>query len=566
MVWKIFSFVLVLSVGIHTSLSAQQEKRVKNIIMMIPDGTSVSVLSLSRWYKYGICPSDNTCWLTTDKLICGLVKTHSSDAPIGDSAPTGSTYATGYLSKTKYIATYPKSAGIGKDLVLIDPRRAYQPLFTILEEAKLNKKATGLVVTCQFPHATPADFSAHTPHRDKYDLIAKQMVYNHLNVVFGGGTKYLDPQKREDKENLVSVLKNRNYNYVTRMDEFKKLQPADSLVWGLFANDYLPYDIDRNKDSIPSLSEMTDKALQILSKNPEGFFLMVEGSKVDWAAHNNDPIGMVTEFIAFDKAVQTALDFAKKDGNTAIIICPDHGNSGMSIGGPRTSEGYDTLSIAALTTALTNCKYTAEGLTAKLNALNDIHTVPSVFTENTNIRLSSAEKDTLIASVKRKDPGLVRKIAKLYTEHSYISFTSNGHTGEDVMLGNYHPRNYRLSGVVKNTEVNGYMEEIFGGSNLDALSNKYYCVDSMALKGYSWNIRANSLSKNYATLVIQKYTKSKKRAEINAFTDFVTIFEGKKEIKKIRLNSIAVYLSEEKEYISRFYIPQLIREVLEKEI
>ncbi len=563
--WKI-SLALILSISIIIPATSQQEKRVKNVIMMIPDGTSVSVLSLARWYKYGICPADNTCWLTIDKMICGLVKTHSSDAPIGDSAPTGSTYATGYLSKSGYIATYPKSSGKNKDLVPIDPKRAYQPLFTILEAAKINHKSTGLVVTCQFPHATPADFSAHTPHRDQYDLIAKQMVYNHINVVFGGGTKYLDPLKRDDKENLVTVLKNRNYNYVTKMADFKKLQSSDSLVWGLFADDFLPYDIDSNKDSIPSLSEMTDKALQILTKNPDGFFLMVEGSKVDWAAHNNDPVGIVSEFIAFDKAVETALNFAKKDGNTAIVICPDHGNSGMSIGGPRTARGYDTLSIGSITTPLTNCKYTADGLALKLISLSDINTVPKVFVENTKISLTVAEQDTLKALVKRGVAPLSRKIAKIYTEHSYVAFTTTGHTGEDVMLANYHPHNYRLSGVVQNSEVNTYMMDVLGGKSLDTLSNKYYCIDSLTLKGYAWQIIPNVTSKNYATLVIRKDAKSKKRAEINAFTDFVTVFDGKKEIKKISLNSVAVFISEEKEKISRFYIPKLLGELLEKEI
>ncbi|NJK94777.1 MAG: alkaline phosphatase, partial [Bacteroidales bacterium] len=149
--------------------------------MLIPDGTSMDVISLSRWYKFGICDQD-ACWLNIDPYICGLVKTHSSDAPIGDSAPTGSTYATGYLSQSGFVATYPASSGKARDLVTVDPTRSYQPMYTILEAAKLSGKSTGLVVTCQFTHATPADFSAHTPDRDKYFDIAKQMVYNRLNV------------------------------------------------------------------------------------------------------------------------------------------------------------------------------------------------------------------------------------------------------------------------------------------------------------------------------------------------------------------------------------------------
>lgn len=545
---------------------AQEGKQVRNIIMMIPDGTSTSVLSIARWYKYGICPVDNTCWLAVDKHITGLVKTHSSDAPIGDSAPTGSTYATGYLSKTGYVATYPKSSGKDRDLVPVDPSRAYQPLFTILEASKLMGKSTGLVVTCQFPHATPADFSAHTPHRDRYNIIAKQMVYNNINVVFGGGTKYLSPEKRDDKENLVDVLKNRKYNYVTSYNGFKNTQPTDSLVWGLFADDALPYDIDRNKDEIPSLSEMTEKALQILSKDKDGFFLMVEGSKVDWAAHANDPVGVATEFLAFDKAVEVAIEFARKDGNTAVVICSDHGNSGITIGGAKLNKGYDVLSIGSLRTPLINCKYTAEGLAQRLVSLADINSAPAFFTANTQINLSVGEQDTLKAIIKGGSGPLTKKIAKMYTDNSYIGFVTTGHTGEDVFLANYHPRNYKLGGVVQNSEVNRYMCDIFGIESLDTYTASLYCPDTIALKGYSWQINTDEALKAYTTLVIRKNAKSKKRAEVKAFTDYITIFDGKKEVKTIKLPSVAIYLSEEGEKINRFYLAKTIAEILEKEI
>lgn len=557
---------ILLSMGLFTSATSQQEKKVKNVIMMIPDGTSTSVLSLARWYKYGICPADSVCWLTIDKLICGLVKTHSSDAPIGDSAPTGSTYATGYLSQSGYVATYPKSAGKGKDLVYVNPKRAYQPLFTVLEAAKINRKSTGLVVTCQFTHATPADFSAHTHERDELDLIAKQMVYNNIDVVFGGGTQYLDPLKRNDKLDLVSTLKNFNYKYINKMHDFKSLKPTNSKVWGLFANGDLPFDIDRNNDSVPSLAEMTEKSIEILSSNPEGFFLMVEGSKVDWAAHNNDPVGVVSEFVAFDKAVQVALNFAKNDGNTAIVICPDHGNSGISIGNERSNKSYDTLCIESLMSPLTNCKYTAEGMAKILNSLTDINSIPKVFAENTNIKLTPLELSMLKETVNKNFRTLTQKIAKIYTDHSYIGFTSMGHTGEDVMLAMYHPRNYRLSGIVKNTEVNTYLKDILGGYNLDSLSNQYYCIDTLALKGYLWQINANQTSKNYSTLVIRKEAKAAKHAEIEAYTNYVTIYNNMEVVKKINLNSIAIYVSVPDENISRFYIQKTIGEILEKEI
>ncbi|HEX3009367.1 MAG TPA: alkaline phosphatase, partial [Bacteroidales bacterium] len=466
---KIYSFLL-LAIVFSAAAAGQQNKQVKNVIMLIPDGTSMDILALSRWYKYGICQSD-ACWLNIDPYITGLVKTHSSDAPIGDSAPTSSTYATGYLSQSGFVATYPPSSGKDRDLVPIDPAKAYQPLYTILEAAKLNQKSTGLVVTCQFPHATPADFSAHTPERDNYFDIAKQMVYNRLNVVFGGGTRYLSPEIRDDKEDLVSVLKQKNYKYITSKQEMESVSSSDSLVWGLFAPDALPSDIDRDKSLVPSLSEMTGKAIDVLSQNKKGFFLMVEGSKVDWAAHSNDPIGIVTEFLAFDEAVKKAIDFAKKDGNTAVVICPDHGNSGISIGGPRTKSGYDTLGIKNLIQPLRDCKLTSEGLTAKIAPLKTDDETVAAFKEYTNISLSPAELEAINNA--KKSSGLSRVITKIVTDHTYIGFTTTGHTGEDVMLAMYHPANYKLSGVVQNSQINGYLREISGNVDLEKLTSTY---------------------------------------------------------------------------------------------
>jgi alkaline phosphatase len=569
---KFVILVFLALVSVNHYSWAQQNKKVKNIIMLIPDGASMDLLALSRWYKFGICPQDE-CWLNVDPYITGLVKTHSSDAPIGDSAPTGSTYATGYLSRTGFVATYPTSSGKDKDLFKVDQSRAYQPLYTILEAAKLNQKSTGLVVTCHFPHATPADFAAHTPKRDKYFDISKQMVYNRLNVVFGGGTNYLSPKFRDDKEDLVSVLKQRNYKYITTRNELNGIKSSDSLVWGLFAPEALPNDLDRDKDTSPSLAEMTSKAIEVLSGNPKGFFLMVEGSKVDWSAHGNDPIGMITEFLAFDEAVKAALEFAKKDGNTAVIVCTDHGNSGISIGGPRTRSGYDTLGVLSLIEPLRNCKLTADGLAAKISPLTTDQEIVSVFKEYTSITLSTEEIETIKTG--KKNLSLSRTIAKIITDKTYLGFTTTGHTGEDVFLAVYHPDGYNLSGVVQNTKVNGYMREISGNVNLDSLSTIYYSRDSVALQGLSWNIIPKTDSANvvnYGKLVVRKTPKSKMRAEIKAYTDYITIYNNTKVVKTIPLNSVVVYnyledkADKKKLTMQRFYCPKNLGEILHVEL
>ena len=174
-----FSILLIFLFITLTSF-ASEVRPVKNLIVMIPDGTSISVYSAARWFKFynGVGES-----LNVDPYFSGTVTTFSSNAPIGDSAPTGSAYATGVLQQTGNVAIHPETSE--NDLFPVDVTRTWQPAATILEAMKIEKKkAVGLVVTCEFPHATPADFSAHHYKRSNYKVIAPQMAYQNLDVVF----------------------------------------------------------------------------------------------------------------------------------------------------------------------------------------------------------------------------------------------------------------------------------------------------------------------------------------------------------------------------------------------
>ena len=171
---------------------ANEVKPVKNVIVMIPDGTSISTVSAARWLQRYTNPDKQM--LNIDPYMCGTVITHCSNAPIGDSAPTTSCYMTGYPSLAGWVSTYPV-ADPEDDIYPNDPKRAYQPLTTVLEAARILKgKAVGLVATCEFPHATPADCSAHSYNRSKYDWIAPQMVHNGLDVVLAGGAPILSEE------------------------------------------------------------------------------------------------------------------------------------------------------------------------------------------------------------------------------------------------------------------------------------------------------------------------------------------------------------------------------------
>lgn len=563
---KTFSFLLlfVILIAPMRAQDVENVKPVKNVILLIPDGTSLTTVSLARWLQWYQNPDKPK--LNIDPYLSGTVRTHSSNAPIGDSAPTTSCYMTGFPSRTGYVSTYPESDP-NNDIYPTDSSRAFQPLTTLLEAAKqLQGKATGLVFTCEFPHATPADCSAHSYNRGKYEWIAPQMAHNNLNVVIGGGTSLL-PQESENylKENGYIILK----------DDINGMRQYEgNNLWALFGKRDMDYDLDRDPAKQPSLEEMTKKAISILSKDPNGFFLMVEGSKVDWAAHANDPIGMATEFLAFDKACGAAIDFARKNGETAIIIVPDHGNSGVSIG-RKDCKGYDKLSKDQLFNQLSQYKLTANGLADKVNN-SPASEVENIFKTYAGIELTPEElialnnckdyKNSPIPEAERSSKNvdaslysgsLTSFMSQLLTSRTCIGFTTSGHTGEDVFLATYHPEESRQLGMLTNIELNHYLCSLLGMTHetLEDQTAKNFAPHNEVFKDYQCIIVPAKDDKSSPTLVVKG--KGKKQLNITPFSNIVT--QGKKGEDVIKLNSVIVYVDKN----NTFYLPEKLVEYLQ---
>jgi alkaline phosphatase len=461
---KRFYFGAILFCIVLTLTAQQQYKRpvkpVKNVIVMIPDGTSTSVLSIARWFQiYNKLGGDQ---LNLDPYLCGMVKTYLSDAPVPDSAPAMSAYMTGIPSRRSRISVYPDS-NPGQNIYPVDSTMAYQPLMTVFEAAKVEKKkSTGLVVTVAFSHATPAACTSHHYNRSKYEYLAPQIAYNGVDVVFGGGAAYVT-------EDMKEHLRKNNTDYIVKdMDAFRQYT-GDKNMWALFDDSDLPYELDMDQNAVPPLCEMTEKALSRLSKDPNGFFLMVEGSKVDWAAHGMDPIAIISEFLAFDKAVGVALDFAKKDGETAVVILPDHGTSGLSFGSPQMSR-YSERGLDYIFNSVSKYKRTAGGL-EKILLNTKPEEIKSVFKEYTGIELTDDELNLLLSSKNYKavdytevgnSVNMGSSIAKIMTAHTYFQFISGNHTGEDVFLSVYHPDGDVPYGLNTNTDINNYLCDIAG--------------------------------------------------------------------------------------------------------
>lgn len=535
--------LIVTFVLICITIGAQQYRRpvkpVKNIIVMIPDGTSIGVVSAARWYQiYNKLGGDN---LSIDPYICGTVKTFSSNAPIGDSAPTTSAYMTGMPQQTGNVAIYPV-ADPKNDLVYVDPSKAYQPLTTILEAAKIEKKkSVGLVVTVEFPHATPADCSAHYHKRGEYKYIASQMAYNNLDVMFGGGNSILTDDIKQHFTKTNTTLIQNDINAFRNFNEQSK-------VWALFQDRELPYDIDRDTTQIPSLKEMTEKAINHLSKNKEGFFLMVEGSKVDWVAHGNDAVGCITEYLAFDKAVAAAIDFAKKDGETAVIILPDHGNSGFTIG-RRDLKSYDKATIDQLFANVSRYKRTGEGL-EKILINEKPENIKSIFKKYTDIDLTDDELAELQSSKNYKEADYMKKavsknmghtIVDIMNSRTYFGFTTGGHTGEEVFLAAYHPQGDIPVGMNTNIEINNYLSDLIGLEKpLSDITRRIFAKHTSVFDAKNCTI---DKSTDFPVLIVKD---GKNTLRVPAFKS-IAYLNG----KEFELGSVTVYIDKNE----TFYLP-----------
>lgn len=519
----------------------------KNVIVMIPDGTSIGVVSAARWYQiYNKLGGDN---LAIDPYICGTVKTHSSNAPIGDSAPTTSCYMTGVPQRTGNVSIYPV-ADPKNDLVSIDSTMAYQPLATILEAMKYQQnKATGLVVTCEFPHATPADCSAHYYNRGAYEYIAPQIAYNNLDVVFGGGVSILTDDIRAHFNKTGTMLVENDIN------AFRQLTGGDK-AWALFGDRDIPYDIDRDATKIPSLAEMTQKALDKLSQNDNGFFLMVEGSKVDWSAHGNDAVGCITEYLAFDRAVAAAIDFAKRDGETTVLILPDHGNSGFTIG-RKDLKSYDKATIDDLFANVSKYKRTAVGLEQILLATKP-EQIKEVFKQYTDIDLTDEEYQQLLNSENYKEADYMKvgnsvnmtsAIKDIMNARTYFGFTTTGHTGEEVFLAAYHPQGDIPVGMNTNIEINHYLSDVAGlTQTLPEMTKEIFAKHTEVFAGLKYAIDKTG------KFPVLKVKKGKKLLEIPAFKS-IAYLNG----KEVDLRSVTVYIDKN----DTFYIPRNIIDLLQ---
>ena len=459
-----FLVVAGVTTNIHSSKSdvayANERGKTKNVIMLIADGMSTEAITLARHTK-----GDS---LAMDEISVGSVITSWANGPITDSAPGGTVYAAGEKTNNKYIGTSVNDT----------------PMASILEGAESVGKATGIVATSEITHATPGDFTAHTNNRKYYNQILQQQINQDMEVVLGGGfnkpsgfsSEVSTDEFESYYEEQVNNIKEEGFDFITTKDQLTSYD-GDKL-WGSFADADLKYDFDRQSDNDnvqPSLAEMTNKAIEVLNKDEDGFFLMVEGSKVDWAAHANNTVGIVSDILAFDEAVKAAIEFAKTDGNTVVVVTTDHGNSGITIGSSyynENIESYDKATYENTTDLLKNATITEERFNEIASGKSNDE-IKAIAKKYYGIDLNDEE----LAIVKgEQGEGRQVGIREVIARRVGIGYTTGGHTGEQIYLGVYAPSDVELlEGVVDNTEVNKYMQRVlFGEEILSSYTKEIY--------------------------------------------------------------------------------------------
>jgi alkaline phosphatase len=417
--------------------------KIKNVIFMIGDGMGVSYTSAYRYLK-----DDPTTKLAEgtefDKYLIGQQSTYAEDPEqnITDSASSATAMSSG-------IKTYNAAIGVDNDKSEVK---------TVLESAKEKGKSTGLVATSEITHATPASFGAHDEHRKNMNAIADDYYDELINgehkvdVLLGGGTDLFD---RTDR-NLIEEFQKDGYSFASTKEELNS--DSSEKILGLFAPRGLPKMIDRTED-IPSLEEMTKSAIERLNKDQDGFFLMVEGSQIDWAGHDNDIVGAMSEMEDYEKAFKAAIEFAKKDKHTLVIATADHSTGGYSIGADGIYNWFPEPIKAA--------KRTPDFMAERIANGADVE---ETLNEYIDFELTPAEVDSVKeASVSNKVLDIDNAIEEIFNERTHTGWTTGGHTGEDVNVYAFGPSREALAGKIENTDLAKHVFSILQNGNKEIL-------------------------------------------------------------------------------------------------
>ncbi|MFH1605249.1 MAG: alkaline phosphatase [Pseudomonadota bacterium] len=416
----------------------------RNVILMIGDGMGPSHIRAAQLYSsraqnrelhmIEVMQQGHTAYLVND----------TTDALVTESAAAATQIACG-------VKVPARAVGMGTD--------GKTPCRTILELAREHGMATGLVTNSGLTDATPAAFSAHVEDRGDEPAVAKQQIGTGIEMLLGGRRRYFLPPStggvRKDGRDLLQEARANRYQVVQTAAELKR--SAGAKVLGLFSMGNMALEIDRANTEEPSLAEMTTVALRALSENPRGFFAMIEGGRIDHAAHANDATATVRDVVAFDEAVGVALEFLRRNADTLLIVTADHETGGMALIGDGSGGGIDFAAMAKTRVSIETFPRELVGdlAPARLRA---------AAREQLGLELRDEDASQIAREIRRSDisRGYIRtprSLISLLQRHLGVGWATQGHTASPVFAFGMGPGSEHLVGYRHNTDLFRIMRE-----------------------------------------------------------------------------------------------------------
>lgn len=421
----LFIAATALTITACAQLNTSPEKQApKNIIYMIGDGMGLAYTTAYRYYNDDINTKEIERTVF-DSILTGTASTYpDDDTYVTDSAASATALSSGIKSYNGAIA--------------VDTDK--KPVKTMLELAKEKDMLTALVVTSQINHATPASFTAHNESRRNYNEIANDYIDNKINgklpvdLMLGGGTDYFI---REDRH-LINEFIDNNYQYVDSLENINNITQIPAI--GLFNKISLPYVIDATKNH---LEVMTDKALELIdNQSDNGFFMMIEGSQIDWCGHNNDITCAMAEMHDFANSIKIAKQYVDNNPDTILVVTADHSTGGLTIGANHQYK-WEAQKVK-------NFKVSARKLSKTLYKSSDLN---GEWDNHSSTPLSDSEIKTLETAKSIDEASLFIAVKEVINARTYTGWTTNGHTAIDVQVFSYGKGAEHFTGNLNNTDI-----------------------------------------------------------------------------------------------------------------
>ena len=437
-------------------------KSPKYVFFIVGDGMGIAQRQIAELYKRKTTNDSSAQLLMNTFPVSGINLTHSADNIVTDSAAAASALATGYKVNNRSISILPDG----------------QKPKSLLVSAMENGWSTGVISTDAITNATPAAFIVHNKSRKNMNEIAEDIAISGVDFIAGGGySHFVDkdgnlPSAREDNNDLVDVMESRGYRTFVGKDDFTDFKSLNSegigKVFAAFSPGDMPFEIDRamTNSRIPSLSEITQKAIDVLYSHQKPFFLMIETEGTDTSSHLHDSHALIKEILELDRVVKTAYEFYKRHPkDTLIIVTADHETGGLGLGHSKRHH----LDLSAIMKTKMSSKRAFSDFESR-----DIDTIKAFSKANFGLDNMTEKEESILAKAIEKEIAenkkyrnagmrpIARAVADIVSARSGVNWTSVKHTAAPVILTAVGIGSERFGGYLDNTQVSKNLANLLG--------------------------------------------------------------------------------------------------------